>query len=131
VKSILIVDDDEPGLAAVERILEAESFETKSASTPAQALEVLKTWTPSAILLDIQLHGLDNGLEFARRLKANVATSAIPIVAYTAYDDKWTEAEARASGSASSRRRPCRPAPPGWPGCRRSGGSACRRCSIP
>jgi len=98
VKSILIVDDDEPGLAAVERILEAESFETKSASTPAQALEVLKTWTPSAILLDIQLHGLDNGLEFARRLKANVATSAIPIVAYTAYDDKWTEAEARASG---------------------------------
>lgn len=97
-KTILIVDDDEPGLAAVEQILEAERFETKSASTPAQALEVLKTWTPSAILLDIQLHGLDNGLEFARRLKANVATSAIPIVAYTAYDDKWTEAEARAAG---------------------------------
>jgi CheY-like chemotaxis protein len=62
VKNILVVDDDEPGLAAVERILEAESFETKSA------------------------------------LKANVATSAIPIVAYTAYDDKWTEAEARAAG---------------------------------
>ena len=97
-KTILIVDDDEPGLAAVERILEAERFETKSASTPAQALEVLKTWTPSAILLDIQLRGLDNGLEFARRLKANVATSAIPIVAYTAYDDTWTEAEARAAG---------------------------------
>ena len=97
-KTILIVDDDEPGLAAVERILEAESFETKSASTPAQALEVLKTWTPNAILLDIQLSGLDNGLEFARRLKANIATRTIPIVAYTAYDDKWTEAEARAAG---------------------------------
>ena len=96
--TILVVDDDEPGLAAVERILEAESFETKSANTPAQALEILKTWTPSAILLDIQLHGLDNGLEFARRLKANVATRTIPIVAYTAYDDKWTEAEAREAG---------------------------------
>ena len=96
--TILIVDDDESGRAAVERILEAESFETKSASTPAQALEVLKTWMPRAILLDIQLSGLDNGLEFARRLKANVATRAIPIVAYTAYDDRWTEAEARAAG---------------------------------
>jgi CheY-like chemotaxis protein len=97
-KTVLVVDDDGPGLVAVQRILEAESFETKTASTPAEALEVLKTWTPTAILLDIQLQGLDNGLEFARRLKANVATRTIPIVAYTAYDDKWTEAEARAAG---------------------------------
>ena len=97
-KTILIVDDDPSGLALVEGILEAEQYETRSASTPGQALEILKTWTPSAILLDIQLQGLDNGLEFARRLKSNVATRTIPIVAFTAYSDKWTETEARNAG---------------------------------
>lgn len=96
--SVLIVDDDAASLALVERMLEAEQYETRSAPEPAQALEILKTWTPSAILLDIQLQGLDNGLEFARRLKSNIATRAIPIVAFTAYSDKWTEAEARGAG---------------------------------
>jgi CheY-like chemotaxis protein len=94
----LILDDDDASRQLVERMLEAEGYETRSASTPGQALEVLKTWTPDAILLDIQLHGLDNGLEFARRLKSNVATTGIPIVAFTAYSDQWTEGEARAAG---------------------------------
>jgi CheY-like chemotaxis protein len=98
VKTILVVDDDAASLALVERMLEAEGYETKSASTPEQALEVLKTWTPTAILLDIQLQGLDNGLEFSRRLKSNVATTTIPVIAFTAYSDTWTEAEARAAG---------------------------------
>jgi CheY-like chemotaxis protein len=37
-------------------------------------------------------------LEFARRLKANVATRATPIVAFTAYGDRWSEAETKAAG---------------------------------
>ena len=97
-KQILVVDDDAASLTLVERVLEAEGYETKSASTPEQALEILKTWTPTAILLDIQLQGLDNGLEFSRRLKSNVATTTIPVIAFTAYGDTWTEAEARAAG---------------------------------
>ena len=96
--TVLILDDDDASRQLVERMLEAEGYETRSASTPGQALELLKIWTPSAILLDIQLHGLDNGLEFARRLKSNVATRAIPVVAFTAYSDQWTEGEARAAG---------------------------------
>jgi two-component system, cell cycle response regulator DivK len=97
-KSILIVDDDPASLALVEGVLEAEGYETRKAAGPMQALEILKTWTPDAILLDIQLHGLDNGLEFARRLKANLATRATPIVAFTAYGERWSEAETRAAG---------------------------------
>jgi CheY-like chemotaxis protein len=97
-KSILVVDDDVSSLALVEKMLEAEQYETRSAPTPEHALEILKAWTPTAILLDIQLHGLDNGLEFARRLKSNVATNSIPVIAFTAYSDQWTEGEARAAG---------------------------------
>ena len=97
-KSILVVDDDPASLVLVESVLEAEGFETRNADSPQDALEILKAWTPDVILLDIQLHGLDSGLEFARRLKANIATRATPIVAFTAYADRRTEAEARAAG---------------------------------
>ena len=97
-KSVLILDDDPASLALVEGVLEAEGYETRKAETPLEALEILKRWTPDAILLDIQLHGLDNGLEFARRLKSNIATRAIPIIAFTAYGERWTEAETRDAG---------------------------------
>lgn len=97
-KAVLIVDDDPASLALVEAVLEAEGFDTRKAPNPAHALEILKTWTPDVILLDIQLPGLDNGLEFARRLKANIATRATPLVAFTAFGDRWSEAEARAAG---------------------------------
>jgi len=96
--SILILDDDPASLALVEGVLEAEGYETRKAASPVEALEVLKDWRPDAILLDIQLHGLDSGLEFARRLKSNIATRSTPIIAFTAYGERWTEAETREAG---------------------------------
>ena len=97
-RSVLAVDDDATSLALVAATLGADGYEVRTAKTPEGALEILKTWTPDAILIDIQLHGLDSGLEFARRLKANVATRATPIIAFTAYADRESEAEARAAG---------------------------------
>jgi CheY-like chemotaxis protein len=97
-KSILIVDDDPASLMLVEAVLEAEGYETRKARSPGEALEILKTWGADVILLDIQLHGLDNGLEFARRLKANLATRDATIIAFTAYGESWTEAETLAAG---------------------------------
>ena len=97
-KTILVVDDDPVSLELVENVLGAEGYETRKATTPVKALEILSTWQPDVILLDIQFHGLENGLEFARRLKSNVATRSTPIVAFTAYGDRWSEAETKAAG---------------------------------
>jgi CheY-like chemotaxis protein len=97
-KTILVVDDDPVSLALVENVLAAEGYETQSAPTPSKALEILRTWRPDVILLDIQFQGMENGLEFARRLKSNIATRATPIVAFTAYGDRWSEAETKAAG---------------------------------
>ena len=97
-KSILVVDDDPASLALVEGVLGVEGYETLTAASPGQALEILKERNSDVILLDIQLHGLDSGLEFARRLKANLATRATPIIAFTAYAERSSEAEARAAG---------------------------------
>jgi CheY-like chemotaxis protein len=96
--SVLIVDDDPATLALMDAVFATGNFETRKADGPTQALEILMRWTPDVILLDIQLQGLDNGLEFARRLKANVATRRLPIIAFTAFSERWSEAEARAAG---------------------------------
>jgi len=97
-RSILIVDDDPASLTLVENVLAAEGYQTRKADSPNRAVEILVGWVPDVILLDIHFHGLESGLDFARGLKGNVATRTIPIIAFTAYGDRWSEAETRAAG---------------------------------
>lgn len=97
---ILIVDDHPVNLKLVCRLLEAERHEVRGAGDASEALEVLKTFRPRLILMDIQLPDMD-GLELTRRLKADPATSAVPIVALTAYAMKGDEEKMRAAGCAA------------------------------
>ena len=94
--SILIVDDDETSLQIARFVLEAEGFVVYQATDALSTLETLKTVNPAAIVMDIHLPGMD-GWELTRRLKANLATCHIPIVAITAYaaeSDKQNAADA-------------------------------------
>ena len=52
---------------------------------------------PDLILMDIQLPGLD-GYEATRRIKADPALAAIPIIVVTSYALSGDEAKARAAG---------------------------------
>jgi CheY-like chemotaxis protein len=74
-------------------LLQAEGYVVRTAVDADQALQMLNLFRPDLILMDIQLPGMD-GLELARRLKADSATRRIPIVALTAYamkgDDQKT-----------------------------------------
>ena len=93
---ILIVDDDETSLRIARFALEAEGFVVYQATDALSTLETLKTVNPAVIVMDIQLPGMD-GWELTRRLKANLATCHIPIVAITAYaadSDRQNAAEA-------------------------------------
>ena len=108
-RAVLIVDDDPATLTLMHAVFDTAGVETRKATGPSEALEILKDWTPDVILLDIQLHGLDNGLEFARRLKANIATRALPIIAFTAFSERWSEAEVRAAGCDGFLQKPVTP----------------------
>src|SRR5688572_12363075 len=81
--TILNVDDNEGCRYAVTRILELNEFNVKEAATGADALRLARAEQPDLVLLDINLPDL-NGYEVCRRLKAEPATSRIPVLHITA-----------------------------------------------
>ena len=94
---ILVVDDNPTNLKLIQLMLRVEGYDARGAVDAPQALEVLQTFHPRLILMDIQLPGVD-GLELTRRLKANPATRDIIIVALTAYAMKGDEQKALEAG---------------------------------
>ena len=95
--TILVVDDDETNLTVARSLLEADGFAVVTASDAMSTFDVLKDVDPALILMDIQLPGMD-GWELTRRLKKNIATSHIPIIAVTAYGNQGDAERARAAG---------------------------------
>jgi CheY-like chemotaxis protein len=94
---ILIVDDQPTNTKLLAFLLTAKGYEVRTAATADEALAVLAEWRPRLILMDIQLPGMD-GLTLTRRLKADPATSDIPIIAATAYAMKGDEERALEAG---------------------------------
>ena len=95
--TILVVDDDLANLALAQALLQAEGFQVRVAMDAASTAKVLKSCTPSLILMDIQLPEVD-GWELTRRLKSDPATADIPVIAVTAYGKSGDEAKAQAAG---------------------------------
>jgi CheY-like chemotaxis protein len=94
---ILIVDDNPSNTKLLAFLLSARGYEVRTAANAEEALATLAQWKPRLILMDLQLPGMD-GLTLTRQLKANPATSDIPIIAATAYAMKGDEERARAAG---------------------------------
>ena len=80
---LLLVDDQPFFLAMGQNILRAKGYEVHTASSGAAALEAVRAARPDAIVLDVEMPGMD-GIETCRRLKANPATAEIPVVILTA-----------------------------------------------
>ena len=84
--TILIVDDEGRNRKLLEMLLQHEGYFTLCASTGEEALASVAQRAPDLILLDVMMPGMD-GYEVASTLKANPATSNIPIIMVTAKTD--------------------------------------------
>ncbi len=94
---ILVVDDNPANAALISFLLETSGYEVRIAADADEAVELLTGFKPRLIMMDIQLPGMD-GLELTRRLKADIKTRHIVIVALTAYAMKGDEERARDAG---------------------------------
>lgn len=94
---ILVVDDNPMNLKLLRVLLAGDGWEVRTAGSAAEARQVLQTFAPRLILMDIQLPDVD-GLTLTRELKAAPATAKIPVVAITSYAMKGDEEKALAAG---------------------------------
>lgn len=77
--TILHVDDNETNRYVVKRMLKQAGFKIVEAATGEAGLELVAAQPPDLIILDVQLPDI-NGFEVCRRIKANPATTFIPIL---------------------------------------------------
>jgi two-component system, cell cycle response regulator DivK len=96
-ESILIVEDNPANRKLLSFLLTTRGYDVRAAARADEALEMLETFAPRLILMDLQLPGMD-GLELTRRLKSDPRTRNIIIVAVTAYAMKGDEQRVRAAG---------------------------------
>ncbi len=81
---VLLVEDNEMNRDMLSRRLGRKGFEVVMAEDGAQALEMAISEAPALILMDMNLPVID-GWEATRRLKAQTATAAIPVIGLTAH----------------------------------------------
>lgn len=82
---VLLVDDREENLIALESTLKDEKYNIVTANSGRMALKYLLSHEPSVILLDVQMPDMD-GFETAKLIKQNPRTRDIPIIFVTALD---------------------------------------------
>ncbi len=84
-RRILVVDDEKEIVEALQYTLEEESYEVVTAVTVEDALDKVAEGPFDAVLLDVTM-GETDGLDVARKLRSDSATSHVPIVILTGVD---------------------------------------------
>ncbi len=84
--AILMADDDAEVLEVLEDLIADEGATVRSATSARGALEVLRTWTPDVLLLDISMTDMD-GCELLMLIHRQADLREVPAVAVTGYDD--------------------------------------------
>jgi CheY-like chemotaxis protein len=103
--NILIVEDDATELKLVSVVLSSDGHCVSGHRSAEEAMTEIRASVPQVILLDLKLPGM-NGLDLARRLKADPATRDVPIVAVTAAPETFSREAALAAGCDAYIRKP-------------------------
>ncbi|KPK17951.1 MAG: phosphate regulon transcriptional regulatory protein PhoB [Betaproteobacteria bacterium SG8_41] len=85
--TVLVVEDEPAIQELVSYNLELAGHRALRADNAEQALEMVRTELPDLVVLDWMLPGM-SGLEFARRLRTDRRTHAIPLIMLTARVDE-------------------------------------------
>jgi len=106
--TVLVVDDSRATRAFVRRALEQAGFRTMEAADGEEALAWVAEQAPDAILLDIDMPGLD-GFQTLERLNAWPAASRIPVIFLTAHSAAEDAVAGLVLGAQDYIRKPCPP----------------------
>lgn len=81
---VLIVDDVFDNISIAETVLQFNGAEVRHAVNGREGLEMIETYKPNLILLDLSMPVM-NGWEMHKRLRESPDTKSIPVIALTAH----------------------------------------------
>jgi len=96
---ILVVEDQDSIRRMIEALVQARGYKVTAASSGVKALDLASVEPPDLVLLDLMMPGQFDGFEVCRRLRAEDATRAIPIIVITAMDDDSARTRATEAGA--------------------------------
>lgn len=82
-RRVLVIDDYEPNLKTMSRLLRVLGHDVATARSGPEGLQVLNAFRPEAILLDINMPGMD-GFEVAKRVRQQMMFD-VKLIALTGY----------------------------------------------
>ena len=85
VKRLLIIDDDIDLLMLLERRLLKEGYKVEAAASLPEAEEVINSFKPHLVLLDINVNGED-GRQLCWKLKKETGNKAVKVIIISGYD---------------------------------------------
>ena len=83
-QKILVVEDNDRNRKLLRVLLRAKGYEVIEAANAEETMNYLEIQKPDLILMDIQLPNTD-GLALTRKIRSEVETAHLPIIAVTAY----------------------------------------------
>ena len=107
-KTILYVEDNEPNRIMVRDLLKRTTYNLIEAYDGEAGVAMALERLPDMILMDIQLPKI-SGLEAIRRLRAEPATAATPIVAITSFALSGDDKKAKDAGATAYLTKPYSP----------------------
>jgi putative two-component system response regulator len=87
-KNVLVIDDDPDILEQVNSIL-SPYYNVKTGCSGTECLDLAQASIPDAILLDVIMSHLGDGLDCLQKLKEEQATKHIPIIIMTSVNDVY------------------------------------------
>jgi len=107
-KTILYIEDNELNRKIVRDLLKRTSYTLIEAHDGEAGVAKALEYRPDLILMDIQLPKI-SGIEATRRLRAEAATAATPIVAITSFALSGDDQKARDAGATAYLAKPYSP----------------------
>jgi CheY-like chemotaxis protein len=108
-RRVLVVDDNRDGADSLARLLAAHGHDVRTAYDGASAIVEAGRFHPHAVLLDLGMPGMD-GLETARRLRAEPINGAMRLVAVTGWGQERDRTRTREAGFDGHLVKPVNPA---------------------
>ncbi len=95
---VLIIDDDLVNRAMLEEVLGDNGYDVKCVVGGAEGLDIVRSWSPSVVILDIVMPGMD-GISVCKAIREMGQPSRPSIIMMSATSDKATIVESLSAGA--------------------------------